>query len=50
MTIKCPNDQPLNGSLAILDIGGRVVSRRSGVARPRVSPGAAFDDTGAYVV
>ena len=40
--IKCPNDQRLNGSLTILDVGGRVVSRRSGVARPRGIPGAAL--------
>jgi len=39
VTIKCPNDQSVNGSLAILDIGGRVISRRSGLARPHGSPG-----------
>jgi hypothetical protein len=40
------NDQLLNGSLTIFDTGGRVVSRRSGVVRPRGSPGAALDGTG----
>jgi hypothetical protein len=46
---KVSNDQPLNGPLTILDAGGRVVFRRSGLARPHGSPGAALDDTGAYV-
>jgi hypothetical protein len=46
VTIKCPNDQQLTATTEDLDAAGGVASRRSGVARPCGSPGAALDGTG----
>jgi hypothetical protein len=46
---KVSNDHWLTVITDDLDAGGRVASRRSGGARPRGSPGAALDGTGACV-
>jgi hypothetical protein len=46
---KVSNDHWLTVITDDLDAGGRVASRRSGGARPRGSPGATLDGTGACV-